>query len=166
MSERQVITEADKAIIDGFYANARKQTLETLPEFLRHLMEDFSHDYGTICHAISAGASATAWAMDKHPEQGGITGFQSGFIMWGFLRGFNGLEGPMRLVTYDNLLFPQYERKFGPYVSRDTWKWVQEQAQAKLAEADAEHASPEVTAHWQSITRGEVPFGLIVSDND
>src|SRR5690349_20327046 len=56
-------------------AHAPEMTLETLPEFLRHLTEDYHHDYGTICHALAAGAIATAYAMDRSP-QGGITGFQ------------------------------------------------------------------------------------------
>ena len=52
---KQQITEEMK-IHDGWYKEAKKQTVETLPEFVRHLTEDYSHDYGTICYAVEAGA--------------------------------------------------------------------------------------------------------------
>ena len=56
---RQPITEEDN-MQEQLYKDAREQTLETLPEFLRHLTED---DDDTICHAIAAGAVATPWDM-------------------------------------------------------------------------------------------------------
>ena len=48
---KQQITE-EQNVHKEWYEQSKTQTLETLPEFLRHLTEDFSHDYGTICHAI------------------------------------------------------------------------------------------------------------------
>ena len=31
-----------------WFANAKKQTLETLPAFMNHVLNDYCHDYGTI----------------------------------------------------------------------------------------------------------------------
>lgn len=53
---------------------ACQQTLETLPEFIRHLMNDYQHDYGTVCYAIGACAAAAAWAADCEPGGGLRTG--------------------------------------------------------------------------------------------
>ena len=69
------------AIRDVWYAQAadKAMTLETLPAFLKELAE-YKHDYNTICYALTAGAIATAWALNRTPN-GGITGFQAGAIM-------------------------------------------------------------------------------------
>jgi hypothetical protein len=93
------ITE-DMHIHEQWYEEAKKQTLTTLPEFCRSLSEDYHHDYGTICHAITAAGIATMWAMN-HTEQGGITGFQASCIMWEFIKNWMGKEGhSLRLLDY------------------------------------------------------------------
>ena len=96
-----------------WFANAKKQTLETLPAFMNHVLNDYCHDYGTICHAISACAIAAAWAADGS-EQGGITGFQAGFVMWDVIRQwrYSSNKSGLKIIDYDDMLFPQYEYKF------------------------------------------------------
>lgn len=84
---KQQITEEMK-IQNEWYKEAKKQTVETLPEFVRHLTEDYSHDYGTICHAVAAAGIAAMYAVDNSPT-GGITGFQAGCIMWKVIREWN-----------------------------------------------------------------------------
>ena len=46
MNQAQVITEEEK-VHEQLYEQAKEQTLATLPEFLRHLAQDYQHDYGT-----------------------------------------------------------------------------------------------------------------------
>ena len=62
MKER--ITEEMK-IHEKWFEEARKQTVDTLPEFVRHLVEDYEHDYGTICHAITAAGLAGMYAVEN-----------------------------------------------------------------------------------------------------
>lgn len=64
-----------------WFDQARNQTLETLPKFTDQIMNSH-HDYNSVVHAIAACALATAYACD-HSSNGGITGFQAGFVMWG-----------------------------------------------------------------------------------
>jgi len=160
----QAITEGDKATLDQWRKEASEQTLETLPAWLKHLSEDYNHDYGTICHAIASAAYAAARAMDNTP-QGGITGFQAGAIMWEFVRLWNGIEGPCRLLQYENMLYPQYEDRYGKTISKSTFEWLQKTAKTKLAEvaearlAGRHEPNPDMLAHWQSIVDGKVPFG-------
>ena len=45
------ITEKDKEDVQ-WYKDAKNQTLETLPDFINHLVKDYSHDYGTICRQL------------------------------------------------------------------------------------------------------------------
>lgn len=68
-------------------AEAKTQTLETLPAFLAKLAA-YPHDYGTICIAIGAAAVGAAWALERTP-QGRISGFQAGAVAQEFAAGWN-----------------------------------------------------------------------------
>lgn len=169
MSEVKVITEENnKADIEEWFQQAKKQTLETLPEFIRHLMADYHHDYGTIVHAMTACAIATVWACDR-TDQGGITGFQAGFLMWGFIRhwSFENNKTGLRILNYDDLLFPQYESKFDKTISPEVWECVQKQAREYLKGIDGKEpfTADSVVAHWKSIVDGKVPFGFTVKED-
>ena len=72
------ITEADH-LENEWLEQAKTQTLETLPEFINHLMNDYEHDYGTSIKATAVAMLATFNACNNS-EQGGFTGFQVGFI--------------------------------------------------------------------------------------
>lgn len=148
-----------------WYEESREVTLETLPAFLKHLTEDYEHDYGTICHAMSAAAVAAMRAVDK-TDQGGITGFQAGCIMWEFIREWMQLEGPLSLRNFKDMLFPQYADKFETTISKDTWEWLQKEAQKNLDEEEPDSMTSErVANHWKSVVAGVVPFGWSVDPN-
>ena len=134
-------------------------------DFINHVMNDYIHDYGTVCHAISACAIAAAWAANETPGAcGGITGFQAGFVMWDFIKQweFSSNKCGLKILDYDNMLYPQYEGKFDKIISKDVWALLQKQANENLK--DTSYAANEVVAHWQKIACGEVPFGYVVSD--
>lgn len=155
---KQNITEKDK-VHEDWYKEAKEQTLETLPEFLKHLMEDYGHDYGTICHALASGAVATSHAMNRH-SNGGITGFQAGAVMWEYMAHWNGIKPPAKLVKYDDMLYPQYENKFAKTISKDTWEHLQTEAKKQISEINSEYPPRHnVIKHWTSIVEGIIPFG-------
>lgn len=147
-----------------WFADAKKQTIETLPEFVNHVMNDYQHDYGTVCRAVSACALAAAWAANNS-ESGGITGFQAGFVMWDFVRQwtFDDNKCGLRIVDFDNMFYPQYEEKFQKTISKDTWEALRKQAEIYLKE-ESENAADGVVEHWKSIVSGTVPFGYTVED--
>jgi hypothetical protein len=163
----QTITEDDKAVLDQWRKEAKEQTLETLPAWLKHLSEDYDHDYGTICHAIALGAYAAAGVVDRGPH-GGITGFQASAIMWEFMRYWNNIEGPCRLMQYSNMLYPQYEDKYNKTIDKSTWEWLQKEARAKLYRVAEDRLGGQlepttlVLEHWQTIIDGKVPFGYTI----
>lgn len=156
------ITEEMK-VHEQWYKESKGMTLDKLPAFLKKLTEDYGHDYGTICHALAAGAIATIWAMDN-TEQGGITGFQASCIMWSFIRHWDKEHNKtgMRLIDYDNMLFPQYKDKFEKTISSNTWKAIQDEAKALMGTGVVAHS--DVEKHWQSIVNGKVPFGYKVKE--
>lgn len=141
------------------YKEAKKQTPDTIGGFVKHAMCDYPHDYGSVCVAVAACAIAGVYAADNTP-QGGITGYQAGFVMWEFIRQLNyrGNKCGLRMIDYDNMLFPQYADKFEKTISSDTWKLLQEEAKKKIEE-DSAFADPAVINHWKSIVDGVVPFG-------
>ena len=154
--KKKSITESMK-VHKKWSEEAKKQTLETLPEFLHHLMEDYGHDYGTICHALAAGSVATAWAMNAH-SNGGITGFQSGFVTFGFIEGWSGEDKVcLSIRRYEHMLYPQYQHKFEKTISRDIMDLLIKEAKNKLSENGM--VAEAVKNHWENIASGIPPFG-------
>ena len=158
----QIITEEMHPEKEWFEA-AKHQTRDTLIDFFDHVMRDYKHDYGTICHALAACAIAAAWAANEE-EQGGITGFQAGFVMWDFIRQweYSYNKCGLRIVDYDNMLYPQYEPKFDKTISADVWKALQNRAAELLNDCD--HCADSVVEDWRKIAAGKVPFGYKVVD--
>lgn len=163
MMERIIINE-EMHLEKEWFAEARKQTMDTLPAFIDKIMNGYVHDYGTICHAVAACAIAAAWAANSAPS-GGITGFQAGFVMWDFIKqwSFSDNECGLKIMDYDNMLYPQYEYRFEKTISPETWKKLQEKAKERLL-MDRHTAHPLVVEHWERIADGNVPFGYVVKE--
>ena len=161
MSEKIIVTEEQHPEKEWF-AEARKMTMENLPAFIDKMMNNYVHDYGTACHAVSACAIAAAWAA---ADKEGITGFQAGFVMWDFIRNWTKIsnECGLRLIDFDDMLYPQYEDKFNKRtISSNNWERIQAKAKENLEKY--KDSDTIVIQHWQSIIDGHVPFGYSVSD--
>ena len=98
----------------------------------------------------------------------GLTGFQASVAMWDFIRLFiyRSNQCGLRIVDYDNMLYPQYEYKFEKTISRETWSNIVKTAKKYLEEYEnkGNNASANVVNHWKSIVDGNVPFGYTVKD--
>lgn len=138
-------------------------TPEKLGEFVKALLERYEHDYGTIIHAIEAAMIAAFNAINKSPE-GGITGFQASFLGWAMARKFLSL-GKMgnRMWNYEHLLYPQFEKDFTS-IPQKIWDAIQKKAQENIE--NKVDAAPRVIAHWQTVARGVIPFGLKIDSED
>lgn len=122
-------------------------------------MTKYQHDYSTCVYAVASAALAAATYVSR---QLGITGFQASCVVWDFIDGWGVFEkGPKKLLSYENMLYPQYGHKFDKVINEATWKWIQESAQ-KLIDDRHSGVHPAVLAHWQSIVAGNVPFGFTV----
>ena len=159
-NSRQITEEMN--LQDEWYTEAETMTLDRLHDFVSGLDNNYSHDYGTICHAIVASMLACGNAMDSG-KNGGISGFQAGAIFWEFTRRWKHLDGPAALIAYENLLYPQYEYQFNS-ISQDTFDWIKEEAEKNLAVDDK--GNEHMRNHWQSIVNGKVPFGLKIKDDE
>jgi len=129
--------------------------IESVDAFIKKLSA-YDHDYGTVCHAISAAAVAASWRMAKDH---GITGFQAGAVMWGYIQNWKGMHGALRLVDFKNMLYPQYHDEFQQTMPPETWDWRQKEAQKQLSKHGADSYAG---GHAQEIVNGKVPFGWTV----
>jgi hypothetical protein len=147
---------------DGLHKTwpAEARAVKSIWGFIRFhdkLMNGYNHDYGTICHAVAALGVAGTCLANHNRVNGGVTGYQASAIMWEWLNGWGtGPKNIGRMLDYEDMLYPQYEKKFNQ-LSRSAWAFLQEKAAKSLAENP--DASPRVRAHWQTIVDGNIPFG-------
>lgn len=137
------------------------ESFEDLTAFLKDVEENYNTDYGGAPRAIAQASLAVAWRL---ANVFGITGFQAGCTMWDFVSDWsypNNKTG-MRIMDYDDMLYPQYAYRFERTIP--TWVWEEMQKEARERLNDKRSAHPDVRAHWQSIVDGVVPFGYKVSD--
>lgn len=161
--EKKMITE-DMHLEKEWFERAEKiETTDELVAFAKELFENYQHDYGTAVYAVTALAVAGAWLW-AHKE--GITGFKAGLVMWQFVKQWNHKENKcgMRLLDFDDLLYPQYAKHFDKYISTEAWERVQKLAKENLERSDKKFVHPEVWKHWESIAAGDLPFGFIVGE--
>lgn len=151
--EKKKITEADHLETE-WLKEAKEQTLETLPKFIDHLMNDYEYDYSTYIRAVSAAMLGTFYTINNKE---GFTGFQVSFIPWFIMDEFWGKSKTGRkVIDFDCMLFPQYEDMFRNTISKKTFKKLQERASRFI---EKRNLHPDVKKHMESIVAGEVPFG-------
>ena len=171
MSNNKIKLEEDslefKIIKAKWEEQARNMTLKGLHKFVKSLNDDYIHDYGTICHAMAIAAIAAAWAMDKE-DQGGITGFQAGGVMWEFIRNWNmsGNKTGMKIIDYDDFLYPQYQGKHQMRLAPYIWEHLQKEAKNKINSCDKKNVDPDVYLHWEAIVNGHIPFGYRIESKN
>lgn len=153
------ITEEDNEQ-ETWYKEAKEQTLESLPNFIDRLLNDYQHDYDTLCYAIAAGAVATTTAMDLS-DRGGIVGYQVDAIMWEYMKHWNNVKPPAKLIQYESMLYPQYDYEYEKTISSGVMDWLQKTAAEKLKE---HNLHPYLRIHLRSIVYGTVPFGYSIRD--
>ena len=89
--------------------------------------------------------------------------------MWDFIFGWQKRNNKtsLKLVDYDEMLYPQYAYKFEKTISKDTWKQIQKAAKDLLEEArkntKTQNVHSLVYQHWKEIASGKVPFGYELS---
>ena len=137
------------------------KSFDDLVTFLQRVKDTCNTGYGTAPRAIAQAALATAWYL---ASDFGITGFQASFVMWDFIRDwqYSSNECGMKIVDYDNMLYPQYDDKFDKTISKDTYEALKKVAERKLKEST--YAHPNVINHWKSIVDGNIPFGYSIRD--
>ena len=138
------------------------KSFEDLVNFLKEVKE-CKFDYGVAPIAISQAALATAWYFTRVFE---ITYSQANFVMWDFITGwlYSGNKCGLKIVNYDDMLYPQYVEKFEKTVSSGKWFMIQKQAKKNLKDY-TKYTHPDVISHWESIANGIIPFGYSIKND-
>ena len=137
------------------------KSLDDLMNYIQNIRDNYDIGYDTAPRAIAQAALATSYYL---ADMFGITGFQAGFVMWDFIKdwSFRGNKCGLKIVNYDDMLYPQYNHKFQKTISKDTFEALQKVAENNLKKGG--YARPNVIKHWKSIIDGNVPFGYIIED--
>lgn len=140
---------------------AEVRTKGALMAFMTKL-EGESLDYGTVTYAMAACALAATTVFDNGPN-GGITGFQAGFVMWAFIQRFTMEDGPMTLIKWRNMIYPQYQDKFAnpKEIDRDLYEEIVDHARQTL-EASGINMHERVMTHMVEVAAGRLPWGYTV----
>ena len=149
-----------KSILKEWRNKARTiKSIEEFNEFYNHLIEDYHYDYGAMCYVVGLLAVASA-SLGAYIE--GITGFQAGCAMWEFIEDwyYSNNKTGLRIINYDDMLYPQYAYKFNKTISPECWRSLKEEASKNFQKS--KNAHPDVVNHWISIMKGDIPFGYTV----
>ena len=142
--------------MEEWFEKAKHIEIKNLSNFITEILEKIPRTYDNDCHIVTIAAIAAAYAISKELS---ITGFQASCIMWEFIQNWtkkNNKTG-LKLIDYDDMLYPQYKYKFEKVISKETWEALQLEATKRLLEEN--HVCNEVKEHWKNIIKGIVPFG-------
>ena len=167
-TNKPFVSEDNKDVIDSWYKRASEVTPETFGDLINELLHGYELDYGAKIHAAAACTIAMFNACD---DIFSLSGFQGSASVMQILYKLNYPcnKTGIRIVDYDEMLYPQYEDKFRS-ISRNTWKLLRKRADELLAEHycsfinNQSRVHPSVLHHWTDISSGIVPFGYYISD--
>lgn len=166
MKELKITATEERDFREQAYEIAKSvNTPEELAEFVKFI-SNVPLDYGTAVYAQCAAMLAAQHVMNQG-KQGGITGFQAGFIGWEMVKKFMSVgDCGLSLIDWENMLYPQYEERFEKTISRDIFEGLQKKAKECLAKTDNKRLMlhPDVRKHMESIVSGVVPFGYVLRE--
>ena len=171
MKELKITATTEQGFKEQAYEIAKSvNTTDELAEFVKFI-SNTPLDYGTAVYAQCAAMLAAQHVINQS-EQGGITGFQAGFIGWEMVKKFMSVgDCGLSIRDWENMLYPQYEDRFEKTIPRKIFEGLQEKAKERLAKADEDESingyslHPEVRKHMESIVNGVVPFGYVIKED-
>lgn len=162
--EKRYITEKDESTIKEWYYLAETADMGNLQMLIRHIMNDYSHDYGSYVHAVAACSVATAWACGKE-----LSGFQASCVGLEFLMHwtYDYVKSGISIRNWDHMLYPQYEDYFDKTIPKGIWEKLRKEAQTRVDnfynDLDPRFRSvPKIIQHQKSIADGNPPFGYSI----
>lgn len=157
MKELKITATTEREFKEQAYEIAKSvTTTDELAEFI-NFISNYPLDYGTAVYAQCAAMLAAQHVIDVG-EQGGITGFQAGFIGWEMVKQFMSVGNcGLSIRDWENMLYPQYADRFEKTISRGIFEGLQKKARECLAKCDDNESAsghslhPEVRKHMESI---------------
>ena len=149
---------------DNIYELAKQQTPETIGKFITDVMTMDDIDYATVVDCIAACAIAGAAAANNH-KNGGITGFQAGYVMWQFIRNYMYEHNKcgLRMIDWDKMLYHQDESSFDKVIPQNVFERLQNQAKEEI---QIKWLSEKQKQHLQNIIDDIPPFGYSIEHKE
>lgn len=120
---------------------------EKLCEFLK-LCETYDDNYSGV--TVATGQAALA-VMEYFAHIFGLTSFQASFVNVEILRGwtYSDSKTSLKIVNYDDMLYPQYAYRFDKTITPSTWEVIQKEARKSLDELGnfGHKVHPSVASH-------------------
>ena len=159
-------------IRDEWYKKAKNDihTPEQLKEFADEICEYVNNSKEMYNDSSNGAAAISLAAMHMMAFIYGMTSFQMGWVMWQLIDQMviGEHDCGMKLVNYNDMLYPQYEDHFMKTLPKDVWERLQQKAKDDLKKDDAASEvykmCHRVREHIQSIAYGNPPFGYKVLD--
>ncbi len=150
----------DLALIHSWYEDAEKvDGLYAFGKLSERLLGRYSHTPATTPHAYACIALA-ALKMADRSEQGNMDEAGWSKVLWNIVQALTGTQNePLGLIRYADFLYPEVYEKY-KNIPPDIWQWMRENATVGLIDPELKDAPEEVKKHWESIVKGEVPYGL------
>ena len=124
-----------------------------LIRFIRNITKE-NDEYGKAVYCMSLASVATFQYMSHIL---GVTGFQASCADMDFLSRTRNLE-MWEILSYEDMLYPQYNYKFENVITRDVFNWMRNKAEINITSHPDAH--PDVITHWRNIVKGIVPLGV------
>lgn len=124
------------------------ETEEELLEVIRNVIKYEGNSYGTAARALTIVAEA---AFNYIANVFGVSNFQASFAQLGFIIRMRHIKSGIKILNYDDLLYPQYLERFRitpEQCIKENASWLKEQAKQKLEKED-NLAAERVVEHWK-----------------
>lgn len=165
---RKLDEAADAEFIASMYHKAHLiKTFDGVANLVLDFLEKYEHGVDTLPHVVAVAAVAAATVVANSP-QGQAVGMDKSVMAhnlatWKFIGEFGGFdEGPMRLLQYGQMLYPQTEKKFEKTIDKATMGWLEEKAKEALE--SGREIAPKVRMHLECISVGIPPFGYAIEE--
>jgi len=140
------------------------QNLEDFSVFFKELTEQ-SQSYDSAVWASSLLSLAAFKAFNRSP-QGGISGFQLGFVAGGYLRELMHIDGPVSLLKVEDLLFPHKADKYIARLDKESHTWLREQAKKNLVNPAFSDMHEDCREHYEKLIEGWLPEHVVLVDEN
>lgn len=121
---------------------------EELIDFIMNLVKYENNDYGTAARSLTLAAEA---AFNYIAHMFDVSGFQAGYAQMGFMIRMRNIKSRLKILNYDNLLYPQYLDDFRitpEQCIRENASWLKKRAKEELKKA-TEWTDEKVVEHWK-----------------
>lgn len=138
------------------------QNLEDFKAFFKELTEH-NQSYDSVVWACSLISVAAFKAFNRSP-QGGITGFQLGYVGGGYLREIMHLQGPVFMLKAEDLLLPHKAHNYIARLDKESHTWLRETAKERLADPELQDIDDDFKEHYQKLAEGWLPEQVVLVD--